>query len=96
MSLSLYALLQRKKLEVDEFFDPKKIRVIMGAMFLKAWTYVAENEHTFDLPLLIHYSSIDKVSSYRSDSLQLPQKEVWAYNLVRQPVHYTYPIRACL
>lgn len=56
-----WTVMQRKKLEVDEFFDPKKIRVVMGAMFLKAWTYIAENEHTFDLPLLVHYSSIDKV-----------------------------------
>lgn len=36
----------------------------MGSMFLKAWTYIAANEHTFNLPVLIHYSSIDKVSSF--------------------------------
>ena len=59
--------MQREKLAHDEFFDEKKIRVVMGAMFLKAWTYVAENEHTFDLPLLIHYSSIDKASSPNSN-----------------------------
>lgn len=54
--------MQRKKLENDEFFDEKRIRVCMGTMFLSAWNYIAKNEHTFALPLLIHYSSIDKAS----------------------------------
>ena len=61
--------MQRKKLETDEFWDGKKIRFCMGVMFLKAWNYVAKHEHSFALPLLIHYSAIDKVRSSAAEIL---------------------------
>ena len=54
-------LLQRASLETDEYFDPKKVRVRMGNTFLSAWTHIAQNEHKLTLPILIHYSTIDKV-----------------------------------
>jgi len=52
---------ERAGLETDEFFDPKKVRVRMGNTFLNAWTHIAQNEHKLTLPILIHYSTIDKV-----------------------------------
>ena len=56
-----HLLLQRASLETDEYFDPKKVRVRMGNTFLSAWTHIAQNEHKLTLPILIHYSTIDKV-----------------------------------
>lgn len=54
--------MQRKNLAVDEFFDPKKVRVRMGNTFLQAWNFIAQQEHELTLPILVAYSTIDKVT----------------------------------
>ena len=38
----------------------------MGSTFLQAWDYIAKHEQELALPILIHYSTIDKVTDLLS------------------------------